>query len=143
MDDATRFIGIFGDHQRRATFANRLRIRDGNFIADLKARVSDLAARDNRVRGSGWLMEFSPVQTDAQTERSLFHATLTSATQGERRLAFRVGREWVEIVGVAMESSVRTDRSNLDRALENAFRRAVLRWPPGTVDPAAVRMADA
>ncbi|WP_237478896.1 hypothetical protein [Lichenibacterium dinghuense] len=143
MDDATKFIRIFGEHQGRATYAGRLQIRDANFIADLKARLSGLAARDNRLRHSGWLIDFSPTQTDDLTERSLFHATLTSATLGERRLDVRVGRDWVEIGDVAMESSVRTSATNVERALENAFRRAVVMVPQGRVDPARVQRVDA
>lgn len=143
MDDATKFIRIFGDHQKRATFAGRLQIRDGNFIADLKARLSGFAARDNSARNSGWLIDFSPTQTDDLTERSMFGATLTSASQGERRLGFRIGRDWVEIGDGAMESSNRSDSANLDGALQSAFRRVVLRWPYGTMDPAKIRMADA
>ena len=143
MDDATKFIRIFGEHQGRATYGGRLHIRDANFIADLKARVSGLAARDNRDRGGGWLIDFSPTQTDDLTERSMFHATLTSAIHGERRLAFRIGRDWVEMGDGAMESSTRSSGSNVERALQSAFRRVVLRWPYGTMDPAKVRMADA
>ncbi len=143
MDDATKFIRIFGDHQGRATYSGRLRIRDANFIADLKARLSGLAARDNDARNSGWLIDFSPIQTDDLTERSLFHATLTSATAGERRLAFQIGRDWVEMGDGAMESSMRSSGSNVERALRNAFRRVVLRGPYGTAKPAEVGMADA
>lgn len=143
MDDATKFIRIFGDHQGRATYSGRLRIRDATFIADLKARVSGLAARDNNARNSGWLIDFSPTRTDDLTERSLFDATLTSATEGERRLAFRIGRDWVEVGDGAMESSMRSSGANVERALRSAFRRVVLRWPYGTMDPAKVRMADA
>ncbi len=143
MDDATKFIRIFGDHQGRATYSGRLHIRDANFIADLKARLSGLAARDNQVRDSGWLIDFSPTQTDDLTERSMFHATLTSAKEGERHFAFRIGRDWVEMGDGAMESSVRSSGSNVERALQSAFRRVVLRWPYGTMDPAKVRMADA
>lgn len=143
MDDATKFIRIFGDHQGRATYSGRLHIRDAGFIEDLKARLSGLAAGDNRARGSGWLIDFSPTQTDDLTERSLFHATLTSATEGERRLAFQVGRDWVEMGDGAMESSIRTSASNIERALQSAFRRVVLRPRPGATEPATVRMADA
>lgn len=147
MDDATKFIRIFGEHQQRATSSGRLQIRDANFVADLKARLSGLAARDNRLRDSGWLIDFSPVQTDDLTERSLFHAILTSPTLGERRLDVRVGRDWVEMGDVAMESSVRTSVANVELALEKAFRRAVVTEPrdrlEGRVDPARVRMVDA
>jgi hypothetical protein len=143
VDDATKFIRIFGDHQGRATYAGRLHIRDAGFIADLKARVSGLAAGDNRARDSGWLIDFSPTQTDDLTERSLFHATLTSASEGERHLAFRIGRDWVEMGDGAMESSVRNSASNVDRALQSAFRRVVLRPRPGATEPATVGMAHA
>ena len=142
MDDDAKFIRIFGRHQGRATYAGRLRIRDGNFIAELKARLSGLAARDNRARNSGWLIEFTPTQTDDLTERSAFHATLTSPRLGERTLAFQIGRDWVEIDG-AMESAARGERANLEAALESAFRRAVLRWPYGTMDPASVKRVSA
>lgn len=143
MDDATKFIRIFGHHQGRATYSGRLHIRDANFIADLKARVSGLAARDNRARDSGWLIDFSPTQTDDLTERSLFVATLISATEGERRLAFRIGRDWVELGEGAMESSVRTNDDNIDRALASAFRRVVLRGPLATMDHAEASMSGA
>lgn len=127
MDDATKFIRIFGEHQGRATTSGRLQIRDDMFMADLKARVSGLAARDNRERSSGWLIDYTPVRTDDLTERSLFEAVLVSATRGERRLPFRIGRDWVEVGDGAIESSMRNDAANIDKALEIAFRRAVMR----------------
>lgn len=133
MDDDTRFLRIFGGGRERPAYQGRLHFRDFNIIADLKARVSGLAARDNRARNSGWLIDVSPTRTDALTECSLFEVTLTSATEGERRLPFRVGRDWVEIGGGAMESSVRDDGRNLGQALDNAFRRVVLPRSAGTV----------
>ena len=137
MDDNS-FLRIFGGGRQRPAYAGRLHFRDANLIADLKARVSGLAARDNRARNSGWLIEASPTRTDALTECSLFDVTLTSATEGERRLPFRLGRDWVEIGGGAMESSVRDDGRNLDQALDNAFRRVVLPRSAGAVAPAPV-----
>ena len=56
-------------------------------------------------------------------------------------MAFQVGRNWVEIGDGAMESAMRGSAQNIDMALENAFRRVVLRGPYGTVDPATVRLA--
>ena len=139
MDD-TRFIRIFGGGRQRPAYTGQLHFRDANLVADLKARLSGLAARDNRDRNSGWLIDASPTRTDAITECSLFDVTLVSATEGERRFAFRIGRDWVEIGDGAMESSVRDDGRNLGQALENAFRRLVL---PRSADPALVRRVDA
>ena len=68
----------------------------------------------------------------------MFDATLTSERHGTRRIGFTIGRDWVEIGDGAMESSVRNNPRNLERALESAFRRVVLRWPYGTMDPTAV-----
>ena len=129
MDQRSLFVRIFGDHRGRNTSSDRLRIRDAEIVADLRARLSGLAARDNRARNSGWLIDFSPTRVDVLTERSLFDATLVSASQGERRLAVRVGRDWVELGDGAMQSTVRGDPRNLARALESAFRRAVLGEP--------------
>ena len=131
MDDATKFIRIFGEHQGRATYSGRLQIRDAAFIADIKARVSGLAALDNRERSSGWLLEISPVRTDDLTERSFFDAVLVSAIRGERRLPFRVGRDWVEMGETEgpVETSARNNSRNIDMALEAAFHRAVVREP--------------
>lgn len=137
------FIRIFGEHRRRTNDGNRVRIRDDAFIGDLQARLSGLAARDNAARSSGWLIDFSPVRTDELTERSIFSAILTSASLGTREMAIQVGRDWVEVGDGAMESAVRSDAANIDAALESAFRRVVLRWPFGTVDPAKVKRADA
>ena len=143
MDDATKFIRIFGDHRQPATSWGSFHIRDANLIADLKARVSGLAARDNRARNSGWLIDFSPTRTDDLTERSLFDVTLTSATEGERRISFRVGREWVEMGDGVMESSVRNDSRNIDKALKIAFGRVVPHRPSVRVDRVPVGSAGA
>ena len=66
MDDNS-FLLIFGGGRQQPAYAGRLHFRDANLIADLKARVSGLAARDNRARNSGWLIEASPTRTDALT----------------------------------------------------------------------------
>ena len=143
MRDDTGFMRIFGEHRRRTNADDKVRIRDDAFIGDLKARLSGLAARDNAARNSGWLIDFSPVRTDAPTERSIFAAVLTSDKFGTREMAVQVGRDWVEIGDGAMESATRSDGAKLDAALASAFRRVVLGWPLGTVDPAKVRPADA
>ena len=136
MDDTAKVFGIFGAHPRRSNAGGRLHIRDGDVIADLKARISDLAARDNGARDAGWLIDVSPTRIDDLTERSMFDATLTSERHGERRLAVTVARDWIEIGGGAMESAVRNDPRNLQAALENAFRRVVSHRPSPTMDPA-------
>lgn len=141
MDDATKFIRIFGEHQGRATYSGRLQIRDADFIADLKSRVSALAARDNRERSSGWLLDTTPVRTDDLTERTFFEAVLISAIRGERRLAFRVGRDWVEMGEGAVETSMRGNSRNIDMALEAAFHRAVVRERAEAATPAALEAA--
>ncbi len=118
--------GIFGDHRMRSAAEDGIRIRDRGFIADLQARLSGLAAEDNARREAGWSIAFSPIRVDALTERSLFDATFASDRYGEHRLALAVARDWVGIGGDAMESSVRGTIRNLEGALVNAFRRAVL-----------------
>lgn len=142
MDD-DRFIRIFGERRRRETFANRLHFRDAAIIAELKARLSGLAARDNRARDSGWTVDFSPVRTDEPTECSLFEAAIISPKEGERRFAVRVAREWVEIGDGLRESSVRGNGRNLAQALDNAFHHTIPRWPAGRVDPATIKRVDA
>lgn len=137
MDDTTRVYGIFGEHPGRSATHGRLTIRDSAFIADLKARLSGVAAADNRARDGGWSLAFSPTRIDGLTERSLFEAVLSSARHGERRLGFAVASDWVEIGGGAMESSVRGDPRNLQMALEKAFGRAVVGAPDGAADRAA------
>ena len=129
-------FGIFGEHRGRSATRDRLSIRDGAFIADLKARLAGLAAADNMAGGGGWSIAFSPTRADGLTGRSLFEAVLTSERHGERRLGLAVASDWVEIAD-AMESSVRGDPRNLQMALGRAFRRVVLR-SPDAVDPAAV-----
>ena len=125
MADTAEFWGVFGGRAARTNDGDRLVIRDGALIPDIKAMVSDLAARDNRARGSGWTIDFSPVRRDLLTERSMFDVTLASAALGLRRFEVRVARDWVEVGDGAMESSIR-DTRNLPRALEKAFRRVVL-----------------
>lgn len=136
MDDTASVYGIFGEHPGRSATGGRLTIRDSAFIADLKARLSGLAAADNRARAGGWSLAFSPTRTDGLTERSLFEAVLSSARYGERRLGFAVASDWVAIGGGAMESSVRGDPRNLQMALEKVFRRAVVGSPDDAADGA-------
>ena len=137
MDDA-KFIRIFGDHRPRAASPDRLRFRDARFVADLKARFSGLAALDNRTRGSGWLVDFSPSRTDDLTERTMFDATLTSAVHGTRRMSFAIASDWVQLGDGAMQSAVRHDSRDLDRALDRAYRGVVLGGPrDAVVDPEA------
>ena len=116
MDDDAAFRQIFASRPGRSNATDRLRIRDGNLVAELKALIRALAAAD------GWTPDFSPMRHDLVTERSMFDVALRSAGRGERRLGLRLAQSWVEMGGAAMESSIRDER-NLHEAVEIAFRR--------------------
>ena len=145
MDDDTAFRHIFAARPSRASDADRLRIRDGNLIAELKALIRALAAADART-GGGWTVDFSAVRHDLITERSMFEVALSSAERGDRRLNLRVAQSYVEMGGAAMESSIRDER-NLHDAVEIAFRRIIgapaSPAPDGAVRPATSELAGA
>lgn len=135
MDQSAEFRAIFDARPGRDNADTRLRIRDANLIADIKAQLAGLAAEDDRARDAGWRIAFSPVRTDRLTERSLFEVTLASERLGTRRMSLRVADSFVQMGDGAMQSSVRDGR-NLPDALAIAFRRIALR--PTAVLPSTV-----